>query len=313
MKTRLFLIGSLICIGLTSTASAVTLSSVGSQMNIGTDLFSGAAFFPGGTAPYQVVRWRDNELAKTHDIDGDDVYGTAGYFLFGTKFVYPHVDCCGSQQPFNSPTWPNLVDLPDFVSSSQNLTEFKVGGWPYALVDDPRYVNGGNDPAWHTSVAPTAPLSQQPYVMMGTLDGWDMIGNNPVTATYGAARWAFEVGADVPESFRLGVMTDGLNDVVWTATEVYLAKISGTSLDLSVTPVSTGTLVRNRFVDMHFFDILDAQPGDRFVILSKAASGGTGGIAGVSFDVTPIPEPATLGLTVLCVVAGGLAIRRRNG
>lgn len=311
MKTRLFLLGSLICCGFAGTATAVTLTSVGSHYDIGTDLFSGNAFFPGGSPPYQVVRWRDDELAKPLDVDGDNVYGSAGYMLFATELVLPYPPaCCGGQVPFGSATYPNLVDLPSFVSNSQNLTEFKVGGWPYALIDDPRYVNGDNDPDWHTTVAPAALPEQQPYVMMGTLDGWDMIGNDPVVATYGAARWAFEVGTDVPQSFRVGVMSDGLNGEQWAASEVFLAQIDGVTLQ--GVPVSSGTLIRNRFVDMHFFDIEGAEPGDQFVILSKAVAGGTGGIAGVTFDVNPVPEPATLGMVGLAVVAGGLAVRRRR-
>ena len=56
--------------------------------------------------------------------------------------------------------------------------------------------------------------------------------------------------------------------------------------------VSSGELVRDRFVDMTLFDITNAQEGDQFVIgvMAGADSYGNAGIAGFSFDIVPVPE-----------------------
>ena len=65
--------------------------------------------------------------------------------------------------PFASATHPNLVNLPSFVASSQALVSNKVGGWAYALVDDPTLVNGYRDYNWGmTQIAPapgTGPIA----------------------------------------------------------------------------------------------------------------------------------------------------------
>src|SRR5690606_35987017 len=74
----------------------------------------------------------------------------------------------------------------------------------------------------------------------------------------------------------------------WAATEILLAQVSEVTEEIVGLPVTTGEVVRNRFVDMHFFDITDAQPGDQFAILAKASSDGFGAISGVTFDTFAI-------------------------
>ena len=238
--------------------------------------------------------WRSDISAKTLDADTNNVYGSAGYALFATQFNWPNIECCGSSVPFDDPTYPNMTNLPAFVDASQSLTANKVGGWVYALIDDPTLVNGFRDYNWGDTLTPSVgdltgqPHSQSPYVKLGIVDGTDLFGNDPKTSSFGAGRWAFQVGAGVPSSFRVGVMTDGLDANQWAATEVLLAQVSGSPVPAIVgTPVSSGSLTRNRFVDMHFFDIVGAQPGDQFAIFAKASSDGNGAISGITFDVSP--------------------------
>ena len=46
----------------------------------------------------------------------------------------------------------------------------------------------------------------------------------------------------------------------------------------------------NRFIDMHFFDVVDAQPGDLFVIAAQTYPGQVyAGVNGISFDVLKDP------------------------
>ena len=157
-------------------ASAVTYSYVGTDYDIG------GTFFPGGTAPYVIAPWRGSSTAKAFDIDGNNVYGSAGYAMFATQFLYPNAGCCGGGVPFASATYPNLISLPSWISGSQNLTNNKVGGWNYALVDDPTLTNGPRDANWGLGLAPPV-AGQVPYVKLGILDGPDIFGNNPsVTA-----------------------------------------------------------------------------------------------------------------------------------
>jgi hypothetical protein len=298
---------AVLCVAALSAAKnghAAALSFVGSDYDI-VDLY------PGGTAPYVVVPWRSEIKTKAFDIDGNDVYGTDGYALFATQFNWPNQGCCGGGQPFDSATYPNKIVLPNYVSASANLVNSKVGGWTYALIDDPALVNGYRDYNWgDTLVPPVSPLhSQSPYLKMGILDGGDIFGNNPKTAATGAGRWAFTIGADAPHRIRVGVMTDGLDDVAWAATEVLLHQVSGTSI---IGTAASGTVVRDRFVDIHTFDIVGAQPGDTFAIFAKApATGlGNGAISGVTFDA--VPEPASATMMAIAVAICGCVLPGRK-
>src|SRR5690606_4911181 len=128
---------------------------------------------------------------KSHDIDGDNVYGSAGYALFATEFNWPSVSCCGASVAFDSATYPNLVELPSFIANTTNLTTNKVGGWNYALIDDPELVNGIRDYNWGDTQDPPVdpPHTQSPYVKMGIISGADIYGNSPADGP--AGRWAF--------------------------------------------------------------------------------------------------------------------------
>lgn len=265
--------------------------------------------FPGGAAPYVVSPWRSEINAKPLDIDGNNVYGSDGYALFATQFNWPNQGCCGSSVPVESATWPNMIDLPSYVSGSQFLVTNKIGGWGYALIDDPTLVNGYRDYNWGMTQDPARPgPDQSPYVKMGNIEGNDIMGNNTKSGPNGAGRWAFTLGADVPHTIRVSVMSDGYDDIAWTATEVLLAKIDDVGAILDI--VGSGTLARNRFVDMHLFDIVGGQPGENYAIFAKAPPSdalgldaqGRGGIAGVAFD-SVIPEPTGLTLLMAGVAA----------
>jgi hypothetical protein len=284
-------------------AQAVSLSYVGSDYDL-TNLF------PGGATPYVVVPWRSNYHIKPLDGDQDNVYGTAGYALFGTRFDYPNANATGGNafvNPSDNSVFPNIINLPSFVSGSQILSSRKAGGWAYSLIDDPQLTNGVRDWNWGESQTP-ASSGQAPYVKMGILDGTGAItGNDPATAP--AERWGFEVGAGAPAKFRVSVMTDGLDSTVWAPTEILLQQ---TSANVPVgSPATTGTVVRNRFVDMHVFEISSAQPGEQFVFMVRGQGGGSAGVAGFAFDAV-VPEPATGGMALVTLGALASLVRRRQ-
>lgn len=283
-------------------AQAVSLSYVGTDYDL-TNLF------PGGSTPYVVVPWRSDYHSKPLDGDGNNVYGSAGYALFGTRFDYPNANATGGNafvNPIDNSVYPNIISLPSFVSSSQILSSRKAGGWAYSLIDDPQQTNGARN--WNWGDTQTPPSSgQAPYVKMGILDGTGTItGNDPAVAP--AERWAFAVGAGAPSKFRVSVMTDGLDSTIWAPTEVLMQQTSGGGLIGS--PVTTGTVTRNRFVDMHVFEINGAQAGEQFVFMVRGQGGGSAGVAGFAFDVV-VPEPATAGMA-LAMTGAVIAIGRRR-
>ena len=240
---------------------AAALSFVGSDSDLDG--------FPGGAPPYVVVPWRSEADPKAYDIDGNNVYGSPlDMHCSGRSFLIRTFAGWGFSRPFASPTYPNKISLPSFVTSSQNLVSNKTGGWRYSLIDDPELVNGYRDYNWGlTQIPPRPGPDQSPYVKIGSLEGTDILGLNPRTSAVGAGRWLFTVGAGVPSNFRVGVMSDGLDGTQWAATEVLLHQVVGTSTIAGT--ATSGTLVRNRFVYIHSFDIIGAQPGDQFAIFAK--------------------------------------------
>jgi hypothetical protein len=293
--------------GWVSEAGAAALSYVGTDYDL-TNLFAGGG--PANVNAYVVAPWRSNYHIKPLDGDGDNVYGTAGYALFGTRFDYPNANLTGGNafvNPTDNSVFPNIINLPSFVSGSQILSTRKAGGWAYALIDDPQLTNGARDWNWGDTQTPSS-AGQAPYVKLGILDGnGALTGNNPADAP--SERWGFQVGADAPAKFRVSVMTDGLDATQWAPTEVILQQASGGAL--IGTPVTTGTVTRNRFVDMHVFEIGGAQAGEEFVFLVRGVGGGSAGVAGFAFDVV-VPEPATAGMALVMSAAVVALARRRQ-
>jgi len=276
---------------LSSSAAAVSLNYTGSQANLDN------GFFSGGQLPYVTSYWRSddpNNIFAASSNSPDRYYGTAGYALFATTFSYPDANVIGGEAYLNpdgsDPLYPNLIDLPDWVSSSQPLATRMAGGWGFSLIDDPRLQHGVRkwtfDGVNYPDANETNVTGQNPYVKMGYLDGTDIFGNDPVEEPTG--RWAFTVGANAPEAFRIGVITGGSDSENFVPAQVYLQQYQGTTP--VGTPLGTGLLsgtLKDRFVDMHFFDIVGAQEGDTFAIGAMAGpnSFGNAGIAGFSFDV----------------------------
>jgi hypothetical protein len=284
-------------LGGASSGGAATLNYVGSQANLDDGLF------PGGGLPYVTAYWRSdtpNNVYAVSSASPNRYYGTAGYAMFATTFTYPNANELGGEGALDpnvpDPLYPNISDLPSWVADSQILATRMAGGFAYALVDDPRLQHGIRhwtfDGVNYPDAGSGAPnTGQNPYVKIGFLDGSDNLGNNPVEEPTG--RWGFTVGADVPAAFRVGVMTSGNDNANFAPQQVFLQQFNGaTPVGAPLgTGILTGTL-KDRFVDMHFFDIIGAQEGDSFVFGAMAGPGsfGNSGIAAFSFDVlTTIP------------------------
>lgn len=293
-KINLMVMGHLAWAAISLPAFAVTLEFAGSHANIG------GTFFPGGgpadVQSYVVVPWRTNSAANVFATQEEPnrYYGSAGYALFATTFTYPNANLLGGEGALDpngeDPLFPNLIELPSWIAESQILATRMAGGYGYSLIDDPALTHGYRDYNWGDSQSPPAnpPHSQAPYVKMGFLDGNDIMGNNPTEEITG--RWGFQVGADAPAAFRIGVMTGGMDSENFTPSEIFLQQFDDTTP--IGTPIGSGALtgaLHDRFVDMHFFDIIGAQEGDQFVLGVLARDGsvsfGNAGVAGFSFDI----------------------------
>lgn len=273
-------------------SAAVTLEFAGSQANLDN------GFFPGGQLPYVTAYWRSDTEANVFAVSQDSpnrYYGTAGYALFGTTFTYPDANELGGQPNLNpdgsDPLYPNIISTPSWVAASQPLSTRMAGGYGYSLIDDPVLQHGVRHWTFDGTNYPEAgegvPVTgQNPYVKIGFLDGGDIFGNNPTEEPTG--RWGFTVGAGAPAAFRVGVMTGGGDSENFAPAQVFLQQFDGTTP--IGTPLGSGILtgpLKDRFVDMHFFDVIGAQEGDTFAVgvMAGANSFGNAGVAGISFDV----------------------------
>ena len=132
-------------VGLSADSLAVDMGYVGTQYNMGGN------YYPTYSWPQNsIVPWRSSGLAKPLDGDGDNVYGSDGYALFATRFDFPNANAFPGYayiDPEGDPLYPNLIDLPDWVTEHSVLTDRLAGGYAYALIDDPLLQNG---PRWWT-------------------------------------------------------------------------------------------------------------------------------------------------------------------
>jgi hypothetical protein len=289
-------------LGLAAQSDAASLSLEGTQPNVPTQF--NTAFFPGGSLPYQRVQWRtdnvNNAFATSHTAP-NRWYGKEGYALFATTFTYPDADQASGNAfvPIaGNATFQNVIDLPSWVTSTEIIADRLAGGFAYALIDDPRYITGVREGTFDGTNYPpyngSNGTGQDPWLKIGSIRG-TLAGRNDPNGN--PDRWSFTVGNDIPDHFRIGVMTDGLNANSEAPTSVHIRQ----SGDDVATFTSQTLPAGNRRVDMTFFDIVGAQAGDTFII---SAGPSPGRVDGFSFDV--IPEPASA--TLLAMALAGLAV-----
>ena len=159
--------------------------------------------------------YRSTGVDKTYDLDGDNVYGTAGHFFYGRGATNT------DSNTDRSPSWVNIV-----VPSGISL----VGASAYHDYDDPTrdIANAVND--WTvTTIA--------------------LVNTSGTTGGLWADLLAFTIDETAPRSFRLGVMAanEGAPDGRWDPAALRLSFEGGTPTVVSGLPVTD--------LGMVFFDV----------------------------------------------------------
>jgi hypothetical protein len=200
--------------------------------------------------------WRNPSTAKTWDLDGDGIYGTAGYEMFA---VHPNGNDSGNGQ--GPPANHAIQSLPSWVSVTLHTTLSYTGD--YSLIDDPN--NVGGNPLW----------SGITYYNLGNIGQTYNILDLTFPGGVSFVRLGIFIGDYAP-----GVQPDQL-------------QVQGTGGDSGRQTVAqnTGSTVHN---DWYFFDLTNIAAGQSVSIFARSrttnSGGGAVGISGITFDT---PEPST--------------------
>ena len=211
-----------------------------------------------------VAAWRTNTAGKSHDPDGDNVYGTAGYVLYAVDSP-PGANGDGVAFPvdplsYDNGTFRTISSVPSFLTLG-NVTQNAVAfGFSYPVIDDPREAPSGLVANLETGLG----------------------GNDSVSLGTEASLIRLTVGAGFPSTgVRVGVMVSGDADLV---SNVRIVQTVGSGSDSVSANVNGGPDVA-----ILFFDIEGASPGDEFEIHMTKTGGGNANLlyAGLCFDEIP--------------------------
>lgn len=208
-----------------------------------------------GTANSPATAYRSTNVAKSLDVDGDHIYGTAGYFFFGQGG-----DANLSNQSFSR----HSASLPAWVSSVTAGADF--GGVAeydsYSSIDNPTLTPAADVENWTRSAIATSSVA--------------IAGNWSEVMT-------FTIDAFAPATFRLGIMAgnEGNSDGRWDPTGLRVSVNGG--IAVAVTNLS---VMSSADVGIVFFDIITDGAGGSFSIEGQQRTSAQGAsIAGVTFDV----------------------------
>lgn len=218
----------------------------------------------------QVDQWRSTSQIKTFDPDGNNVYGTDGYVLYGTDTVdNGNAGSITSTDPLTASN--TLKSIPSYVTLSSNGQNGVASSYnTYKLVDNPTL-------SVSTTVAD---------VEAGA--AYRFIGTNIETSMLNLT-----INSGVPTAFRLGIIA-GLADSFTGS--IRLAQTTGGSGTVSfVRQTGEGAI--------YFADIAGAQAGDVFTVFLTNTQGSAVTYDGITFDTVPEPSAALLGLAGFAFLA----------
>jgi hypothetical protein len=257
-----------------SSTSAATIVADGTQ-------FIGESYNAEGIA------WRQASVDKTYDIDGDDVLGTAGYYLAKTNTSGGNEDYSGSNFDTSVMTFSNASWVSVSASDTQVNNQVNYG---YRQFQDP--------------LAPAGKLSVG-YMgrrFSSTLD---------VGTFY--SLYNFTLGVGLPGDFTVTIATHPEIGTSGIPSGLRLTQIAGSGSDSQTISISAGS-----YSDFNAafttFRITGAQSGDVFQLLGQAGGAENLLINGIMLDAVaaPIPEPASFAALAGLATLGLVATRRRR-
>lgn len=247
----------------------------------------------GAGTSYLVENWSNPGLAKAYDLDGNNAYGSAGYYQIRPVSPYdvgggvsvsegvPNGNDLGT----TAGAYPTLFSGPSFISS---ITGY---GGSFVNFDGYSVYRGPDGSSFYRQGALSVPVNNGPYGSPGSASSY-----------FGTA---ITFTLDESASFRLGLAVDSVANGNYAPDWISVYN-AGTG------SVFSGPLSRNGIPDMAFFDIA-GNNGDQFVVgLWQDNNQSVAALSLITFDVTPVPEPSTGLLSILALTAMGISRRWRS-
>ena len=239
---------------------------------------------------FLVPNWSNASVAKNYDIDGNNKYGSAGYYQISpTPNDTPSNVSVGvgdnNDLGISAGVNPTLNLVPAFLSSITGGagTYVNFGGYPI--------FRGPDGSALYRQGALSVSVSNGPY-------------NTPSGSNNGYFGQAFSFTVGTATTFRIGITVDTAADGTYAPNYVSI-------FNSSTGTVYSNLLTRDGSPDMAIFDIT-AGAGETFSAAVWQLSG-TQSVAPfslVTFDVIPEPSSGSLSLLGLSIV--GILHRRRR-
>ena len=240
---------------------------------------------------YSVQNWSNSGVAKTYDIGGSEVYGSAGYYQIRPTPNSSPSDVSeavggGNNLGTSAGTNPTLFSLPSFLSSVTGDAGTFVNFGGYSTY------RGPDGSALYRQGALSVSVNNGPF-------------DSPAGANASYYGTVMNFTLNTTANFRLGLAVDSVGSGSFAPNYIGIYN-SGTGT------VFSNALTRDGNADMAFFDISGTN-GDSFT-LALWQNTGTQSVAALSlatFDV--VPEPSA-GLLVLagCAALGAFHRSRKH-
>ncbi len=230
-------------------AQAATLTTAGSHLNVGEFI-------------------RTTTTVKSLDPDGDNVYGTAGYYFASTNAVASAAvfDQTDVTRDLANPTYLTIARGP-LQSAQQANAQSALSN---TVIDNP-------------TLTPGASVTN----LRSGINFFSLDTSNLNRITFGSG---------IPTTgVRIGIFTDnhGLDMNSYTVTHTTVG--AGGSNAGNVSFNISGAGFNDKGNDFHFFDVKNAVVGDVFTIAGTGDGGGFSYLGGITVDVIPEPSAALLG------------------
>lgn len=242
------------------------------------------------TNNYSVQNWSNPGVAKTYDIGGSEVYGSAGYYQIRPTLNSSPTDLfeaasAGNNLGVGAGVNPTLSLTPSFLSSATGSAGNFVNFNTYSLY------RGPDGSTVYRQGALSVPVSNGPF-------------NSPAGDNASLFGIAMSFTLNSTANFRLGLAVDSVGGGDYAPNYI------------SIGGIFSDALIRDGNADMVFFDIsgtsgntfdvalwqnVGTQPGGAFAALSL-----------VTYDVIPEPSASLLAIFGLASLGALHAIRKRH-